>query len=358
MSTTIFPYSRMDFGQAMYWMAQGYKLRRAIWRLTSALPFQVAAAGDTDLRWFYSAPENEKPGVYLYNDSNFSGKIITNVLLTAADMASLDWTCDAVDSGVDSYAPTTTNPNSGKAGVVIDDGSGTSGTDGSGTSGGSSDGSGSGDGGSGGSGSGGDGSSVGSPAGGTSGGGFSGVGGGGGGGGGGGAIKKKTPPTFNPSIFFNAWSLAGPPAEYPISGSGSSAAIITTSPQTENFAGNIYLSSNPGDLFFVTITCGIQIVYHGTLGSGQSKDFTFSITALPAETLWPYTDEGGDPFYRIDGYTVIPGSGVYAVTATAYIPNRPGTTITRSVNVSLRGHAQQCPGGIYSRTGMFCGSQA
>jgi len=354
MSTMIFPYSRMDFGQAMYWMAQGYKLRRAIWRLTSALPFQVAAAGDADLRWFYSAPENEKPGVYLYSDSDFSGKIITNVLLTAADMAALDWTCDAVDPGVDSYAPTTTNPNSGKEGVIIEDGSGSSGS--------STSGSGSGGGGSGASGSGGGGGgNIGSPAGGTSGGGFSGVGGGGGGGGSGGKPKKKNPPTFNPTIFFNAWSLAGPPAQYPISGSGSSAVIITNTPQTENFAGNLYLSSAPGDLFFVTITCGVQVIYHGTCGSGQSKDFTFSITALPAETWWPYTDEASDPFYRVDGYTVIPGSGAFAVTLTAYIPNRPGTTITRSVNVSMRGHAGQCDyanGQIYSRTTMACGQQA
>ena len=145
----------------------------------------------------------------------------------------------------------------------------------------------------------------------------------------------------------------------------STAAIIQTTPATEAFVGNIYVSSAPGDLFFLTIThgspSGFQVVYHGTIGSGQSKDFGFNITALPAETKWAYTDEGSEPFYRIDGYTTIPGSGPFAVTAVLYIPNRPGTTITRSVNVAMRGHAGQCSyssGQIYSRTNMACGQQA
>jgi len=349
-ATEIFPFSRMTFYQAMFWLKQGYKVRRAIWRLCPALPFQVAGPSDVDYRWFYAVPEKEVPGVYVFDNADAQRAIITNVLLTAEDMMALDWTCDAIDPGVDSYDPGTTNPNGGKAGVTIvtdDDGA----TDGGGGAG------------SGAGGAGGGAGSMGSGSGGSKDAGFSGIGGGGGsGGGGGGKTKKKTPPAFNPTVFFDAWSLAGPPWEYGISGSGSSAAIQQTTPATEAFGGNIYVSSAPGDLFFLTIThgspTGSQIVYHGTIGSGQSKDFTFNITALPRETQWPYTDEVADPFYRVDGYTTIPGSGAFAVTAVLYIPNRPGTTITRSVNVHMRGHGQQCPGGIYSRTSMVCGTQA
>jgi len=352
-ATEIFPFSRMTFYQAMFWLKQGYKVRRAIWRLCPALPFQIAGPSDVNYRWFYAVPEKGVPGVYVFDNADAQRAIITNLLLGAEDMMALDWTCDAIDPGVDSYDPGTTNPNGGKTGVTIitDDGSSDGGgTDAGGTSG------------DGGGGAGGMGSGIG----GSKDSGFSGTGGGGGSGGGGGnTIKRKTPAVFNPTVFFDAWSLAGPPWQYAISGSGSSAAIIQTTPATEAFGGSIYVSSAPGDLFFLTIThgspTGFQVAYHGTIGSGQSKDFTFNITALPAETLWPYTDEPAPPFYRVDGNTVIPGSGPFAVTATAYIPNRPGTTITRSVNVSMRGHAGQCDyanGQIYSRTNMACGSQA
>lgn len=114
---SITPPFAMPFDVALDWCDSGWSIRREPWKLTSAIPGQVAGPDDKPLVWISGEPSGN-PGLYRYRADDGSGLVKGTVgtdtstgRLTKADVEAEDWTTLAPDGTSSNEAHT--NPNGG-----------------------------------------------------------------------------------------------------------------------------------------------------------------------------------------------------------------------------------------------------
>ena len=256
---SITPPFAMPFDVALDWCDSGWSIRREPWKLTSAIPGQVAVDGDKPLVWISGDPSGN-PGLYNFRADDLSGLVKGTVgadtskgRLTKADVEANDWTCIAPDGT--SVNESLTNPNAGRT-------SGPAGATG-GAGGGMPGGSGAG--------------GVG-----FGGGGFGGSGGGGGTGGGGGEPGGGADPA---SISIVASRTSGDTC-VPLNEDGSPSGA----PIDDSFTGTITITDPLGGTWSVTVFAGSpggpELLIHPLKAAGDyTADFAFSRSAL-AGTTW------------------------------------------------------------------------
>ena len=255
---SITPPFAMDFETALVWCDFGWSIRREPWKLTSAIPGQVAGPDDKPLVWISGEPSGN-PGLYRYRADDGSGLVKGTVgtdtstgRLTKADVEAEDWTTLAPDGTSSNEAHT--NPNGG----LTEGPAGASGGAGGGMPG----------------------------SGGAGGGGFSGSSGGGGGGGTGGGGGEPGGGGADPaSISITASRTSGDtcvalnedgsPSGAPIDDSFS-VSIAITDPLGGTWSVSVYAGSPTGP----------ELLGHPLLGAGDyTRDYTFSRSALAGTTF-------------------------------------------------------------------------